>query len=86
MVDLGLNRPVQLAVLGVLWREGALPLWRIERSVHREYKYLAQSTVSTTLTRLINHGWIERCDRHYYKPVITRQEMIAALTAAIEDA
>lgn len=84
-VNLAFQRPLQLAILGVLWREGRLPLSRIERAVCREYKQVATSTISTTLTRLIERGWLERCGKHY-EPRITRAEMIAVITAAIEEA
>ena len=86
MIDLGYNRPLQLAILGALWRDGRLALSQIMRAVHREYKPVAVSTVSTTLTRLVERQWVERIDRHYYQSRITRADMIAALTAAIEDA
>lgn len=76
MMDIVYRRPLRYAILGILWREGQLPLWRIERSVAVEYKPSARSTVSTTLTRMIEQGMIVRCERHYYRAIVTRQTLI----------
>lgn len=75
--------PLRIAILGVLWREGRLPLWRVERAVAIEYKPVHRSTVSTTLTRMIACGLITRCERHYYRAAMTKEQLIEHVTTAI---
>lgn len=82
-VDLVYKRPLQIAILGILWREGQLPLWRVERAVEVEYKPVKRSTVSTTLSRMISNKLVNRCNRHYYHANVTREQLIEQVTTAI---
>jgi predicted transcriptional regulator len=75
--------PLTLAVMGILWRHQAIPLMRLYRSVCEDYKPVALSTVSTTLTRLIQRGWAKR-SRHGYQAGVTRSELIVRITDIID--
>lgn len=67
-----------LAIMGVLWRAHApMEMGHIHRHVCREYKPVALTTVSSTLTRLINRGWVSRPRRTVYQATITRRDLAA---------
>lgn len=79
--------PLQLAILNVLWRdEDGMSLMRLYRTLQTEYKSVALSGVSTTATRLLRRGWVVRPRRGYYRAGISRDDLIALISAHIEQA
>lgn len=76
---------LQLAVLGTLWADSPLSYKRVGRGVAKRYKEVADSTISTTLTRLVQRGWVIRRG-HVYLPGITREELSAELAQRIQEA
>lgn len=75
--------PLTLAVMGILWRHQSIPLMRLYRAVCDEYKQVALSTVSTTLTRLILRGWAKRTS-YGYQAGVSRSELIVRITDIID--
>lgn len=86
VVNLSFDRPLQLAIMGALWRNGRLHLHQLHAAVRRHHREVALSTVSTTITRLIAAQWVERIGKGVYQAAITRAELLAVLTQAIEEA
>ncbi len=79
--------PLQLAILGVLWRdEDGMSLMRLYRTLQTEYKPIALSAISTTATRLLRRGWVVRPKRGHYRAAISRDDLIALISAHIEQA
>jgi predicted transcriptional regulator len=77
---------LQLAVLGVLWREGEATVARVRDALADE-RDLAPTTVATILSRLASRGVVERRTegrQFLYRAALTqrdvRRSMIAQLT------
>lgn len=85
-INLVYHRPLQLAVMGALWREKRLNFHQLHSAVSREYKPIGQSTLSTTLTRLIDLHWATRVANGVYRAAVSREELIAVIARAIEEA
>lgn len=77
--------PLMLAIMGALWRD-KLTLKSLHRTVCKDYKPIAYSTLSTTITRLVQRGWIERVQYGYYRSGISRDALKALVTEAIDQA
>lgn len=78
--------PLQLAILAVLWRRDKARLTDILQAVRFDYKPVALSTVSTTMTRLIQRGWVKRTSLGLYRAGISRQQLIDQIVEHIERA
>lgn len=76
--------PLTLSILAVVWERKRADFQSICRGVAERHKPLAQSTISTTLTRLIQRGWLKRVDHNMYVAVISRTELIAWITDLID--
>lgn len=80
---------LQLAILGCVWRDKNMSLRRIYHVVNITYKEIALSTLSTTITRLLERGYLVKTpDKHNrrYSAGITREELIALMAEKIESA
>lgn len=78
---------LQLAILGALWRaERPVRFVQLEARVKEHYKPICRSTFSTTLTKLIDRGWIVRPAPRMYAALLTREALINAVTRPIEEA
>lgn len=75
--------PLTLAIMGLLWRDDR-NLGSIHRRLCEEYKPIALSTLSTTLTRLIERGWIVRNPHRRYHAIKSRTELILEITELID--
>lgn len=80
---------LQLAVMGAVWRDHDLSLRRIYRAVLLNYHHVELSTVSTTITRLVERGFLVRTQHKYdrkYSAGITREELVAVFAEKINAA
>lgn len=77
---------LQLAVLGAVWKEKQVSFRQVRSFVYENYKPCAESTVSTTITRLIERGWVVRLGVRTYTAGITRDELIDVLATKIREA
>ena len=85
-VNLSFDRPLQLAIMGALWRDKRLHLHQLHAAVRRQHREVALSTVSTTITRLIAAAWVERVGHGVYVAAVTRDELLATIACAIAEA
>lgn len=76
--------PLTLTIMATLWSRRRCTFSGICRDVANEYKPLAASSVSSTLTRLIRRGWIRRIGTGLYEPVVSRSELILYVTELID--
>ena len=87
---LGVPGPLMLSILGVLWRANRpLRMSDIRQRVSEKYKPVALTTVSSTLSRMKERGWISKPRDGVYQAVITRRNLAAdisdKLAALIDD-
>ena len=77
--------PLMLAILGALWKDN-LTLRGLHAVLNRDYKPIALSTLSTTMTRLVHRGWVTRLRTSWYTTGISRDELKALVTEQIDQA
>lgn len=75
---------LQLFLLGQMWRHNSMSFAHIMRVARREYREdVAASTVSTTLIRMVEQGYLFRPKFGYYTASISREELIAQIADRI---
>lgn len=86
MVNLCYDRPLQLAIMGALWRRRELTLEQLVQAVGITHRLVARSTVATSLYRLIDQEWVSRVGHGRYQAIVTRDELVAVISAAVMEA
>lgn len=74
---------LQLAILDVLWTKDEAAVLEIHDEL-RKTRRVAQSTISTLLTRLVERGFVDYREdgrRHVYRATVDRGELRRSMTA-----
>lgn len=83
---MNLPGPLMLSIMGALWdRRLPMHFTDVLRRVNGRYKTVAPTTVSSTLTRMINRGYVERIRPGVYQPTMTRADMIGMIASIIDE-
>lgn len=70
-----------LSIMGVLWRAGRpVKMAHIHKRVCEQHHCVALTTVSSTLSRLIERKWVSRPRDGVYQYEITRRDLAADIT------
>lgn len=78
---LGVPGPLMLSIMGVLWRAGRpVKMAHIHEYVCENHHPVRLTTVSATLSRLKERGWISRPRDGMYQYEITRRDLTADVT------
>lgn len=82
--------PLELAVLGYLWRNGARTAKEITRAITWEHGDVTENTISVTLLRLRKKGLVEPADMdaipgqpNRYRTIVTRAELASEVALPI---
>lgn len=77
--------PTELSVMETLWERNKVALRDIYWGVAHRIGERSQSTITTTLERLIHKGLVQKVGWGVYVPVVTRDEFIQARVRGILD-
>lgn len=78
---LGVPGPLMLSIMGVLWRAGRpVKMAHIHARVCEQHHPVRLTTVSATLSRLTERGWVSRPRDGMYQYEITRRDLTADVT------
>ncbi len=82
---MNLPGPLMLAIMGVLWKTPRLNFMILTRRVCEAYKPVAVTTVSSTLTRMIVRGYVERVSSGMYRAAMSREQLIDMIASVIDE-
>jgi predicted transcriptional regulator len=78
---LGVPGPLMLSIMGVLWRAGRpVKMAHIHARVCENHHPVSLTTISATLFRLKQRGWVSRPRDGMYQYEITRRDLTADVT------
>lgn len=76
--------PLQLFILGQMWRHTSMSFAHILRVTRREYRAdVSPSTINTTLRRMVKYSYLLQPRYGYYTATISREELIAQIADRI---
>lgn len=78
---LGVPGPLMLSIMGVLWRAGRpVKMAHIHARVCEQHHSVALTTISSTLSRLVERKWVSRPRDGMYQFEISRRDLTADVT------